>query len=150
MRLFLFIFCILILPTKSFADEVKGFKSSVVTSSGSNFAKEEVILQNDDGRRCFSVLNKAPYTIHGSFYTNFYMTSSGTPGRHQSNFMLKEGQRDEFCSYGPFLGENNDRLYLVLRTLIPIFSCKFRAEGELIIFGRKKAEGGTETWASCD
>ena len=102
-----------------------------------------------DGARCFAVLNKAPYSVYGSFYTNFYMTSSGSPGRHQSNFKLGEGERGEFCSYGPFLGPNNDGLYLVLRTIIPIFSCKFRAEGELIIFGRRKAEGGTETWASC-
>lgn len=99
--------------------------------------------------RCFTVYNTAPYRVHGSFYSDYFMTQYGTKGRNQSNFRLASGQRMEHCSEGPFIGPESDLLYFVLRTLIPVFSCHIRAEGEIVISGRRKREGGTDTWASC-
>jgi hypothetical protein len=38
----------------------------------------------------------------------------------------------------------------VLRTLVPVFSCKTRIDqGEIVIKGHRKPEGGAETWAEC-
>ena len=109
---------------------------------------------------CFRVRNEAPYKVYGNFATDYYTTPEGVQARHRSNFRLDEpGSKDEeghpadqaeFCSYGPFFPER--KLEIVLRTLIPIFSCKTRIDqGELVIKGFRKEgpEGGTKTWIEC-
>jgi hypothetical protein len=55
----------------------------------------------------------------------------------------------EFCTFGPFYPER--KLELVLRTLVPIFSCKTRVDqGEIVIKGfRKEDQPGTNTYAEC-
>jgi hypothetical protein len=108
---------------------------------------------------CFRVRNEAPYKVYGSFITNYYQTEDGTNARHRSNFRLEEaGSLDpqtnepsdaaEFCTYGPFIPER--KLELVIRTLVPIFSCKTKVDqGEIVIKGYRKPQGGTETYAEC-
>ncbi len=108
---------------------------------------------------CFTVRNEAPYKVYGSFVTNYYTTEDGTSARHKSNFRLDEpnskdektgepSDRAEFCTYGPFIPER--KLELVLRTLVPIFSCKTKIDqGEIVIKGFRKPEGGTNTYAEC-
>lgn len=108
---------------------------------------------------CFILRNEAPYKVYGTFGTDYYINPEGNKARHRSNFRLDEpGSKHaeegyptdvaEFCSYGPFYPER--KLELVLRTLVPIFSCKTRIDqGEIVIKGYKKPEGGTETWAEC-
>ncbi len=96
---------------------------------------------------CFNVVNKAPYTVYGSLSTNFYTAADGKKARHRSNFRLNEQEQAQFCTYGPFF--DNQKLDLVLRTLVPVFSCKTAVTGDILIYGRRKAEGGTDTWAVC-
>ncbi len=108
---------------------------------------------------CFKVRNEAPYKVYGNFVTNYYTAEDGTVARHRSNFRLDEpGSIDEttkeptdtaeFCSYGPFLP--GKKLELVLRTLVPIFSCKTKIDqGEIVIKGYRKPECGTDTYAEC-
>lgn len=107
---------------------------------------------------CFEVRSEAPYKTYGSFRTEFFTRSDGIRARHTSNFRLEEaGARDEkghpadraeFCSFGPFL--QGRKLEFTLRTLVPIFSCKTKIDqGEIVIKGYRKPEGGTETWAEC-
>lgn len=109
---------------------------------------------------CFTVRNEAPYKVYGSFVTDYYTDpANGSQARHRSNFRLEEaGAKDpdkgypvdqaEFCSYGPFFPGR--QLELVLRTLVPVFSCKTSVElGEIVIKGERKPEGGTKTWAVC-
>jgi hypothetical protein len=108
---------------------------------------------------CFVVRNEAPYKVYGTFGTDYYVNPEGIKARHRSNFRLDEAgtkhpeegyptDRAEFCSYGPFYPDR--KLDLVLRTLVPIFSCKTRIDqGEIVIKGFRKPEGGTETWAEC-
>ncbi|MGQ0527970.1 MAG: hypothetical protein ACT4OY_08100 [Alphaproteobacteria bacterium] len=107
---------------------------------------------------CFRVRNEAPYKVYGNFITDYYTTPDGSKARHRSNFRLDEpGSKDpegnpadvsEFCSYGPFLPGR--KLELVLRTLMPIFNCQTRIDqGEIVIKGFRKPEGGTETYAQC-
>ncbi len=97
--------------------------------------------------QCFNVINKAPYTVFGSIHTNFFLRDDGIKTRHKSNFRFAAEERAEFCTYGPFY--DDQKVELVLKTLIPIFKCKTRTEGDIIIYGRRKSEGGTETWATC-
>lgn len=102
---------------------------------------------NPDGSRCFAVWNKAPYTVTGSINTNYYDTAAGTKARANRNFRLAPGEKKELCSYGPFYP--GERLELVLRTLVPLFSCYTAAQGDIMIYGQIKPEGGTKTWAEC-
>lgn len=107
---------------------------------------------------CFIVRNEAPYKVYGSFITDYYVAEDGTRARHRSNFRLDEpgsmaedgtpADRAEFCSFGPFLPDR--KLELVIRTLVPIFDCKTRIDqGEIVIKGYRKPEGGTNTYAEC-
>lgn len=108
---------------------------------------------------CFVLHNEAPYNVYGSFSTNYYMREDGIRARHRSNFKLEKAgsineksgypnDRAEFCSYGPFWPGR--KLELTLRTLVPIFSCQTRIDqGEIIIQGVFKPEGGTDTKALC-
>lgn len=108
---------------------------------------------------CFNVINEAPYSVTGSFVTDYYTRPDGVRARHRSNFRLEEYgathetegypvDRAEFCTFGPFYP--NRKLEMVIRTLIPIFSCLTRVDqGDIIIQGKRKPEGGTDTKAVC-
>lgn len=98
---------------------------------------------------CFSIRNGTSYTVFGSIVTEYYMTDKGIPGRDRNNFRLDAGEIKEHCSNGPFYGENGDELELVLRTVIPIFSCRFPAYGEILIYSEKNKDGSTKTLAAC-
>lgn len=97
--------------------------------------------------RCFNVINKAPYSVYGSINTNFFIRDDGIKTRHKSNFRLKPEAYAQFCTSGPFY--DGEKLELVLRTLVPIFHCKTAVYGDILIKGKRKPEGGTETWAEC-
>jgi hypothetical protein len=108
---------------------------------------------------CFSVRNEADYLILGHFATEQFTNPEGIKARHRSNFRLNAAgsqdpetgealDRAEFCSYGPFF--EGRKLEIVLRTLFPVFDCKTKIDqGEIVIKGRHKPEGGVETWAEC-
>jgi len=96
---------------------------------------------------CFNIVSRAPFTVFGTLVSNIYTTDDGSKARHRSNFRLEEGQATQFCTYGPFYAGR--KLELVLRTLIPVFSCKTALYKDIEISGRRKPEGGTEVWATC-
>lgn len=100
-----------------------------------------------DTAECFNVINKAPYTVFGSIHTNYFVRGDGIKTRHKSNFRLESQNAAEFCTFGPFY--EGHKVELVLRTLVPIFSCKTGVNGDIVIYGRRKSEGGTETYAVC-
>lgn len=111
---------------------------------------------------CFTLINSAEHKVYGSFRTDLYTRPDGIQARHTSNFRLEpmdtlheeEGypiDRAEFCSYGPFY--EGRKIELVLRTLVPIFSCKTNIEsGPIIIKSLPKTDdamGGYDVWAEC-
>lgn len=108
---------------------------------------------------CFAVRNEAPYKVYGNFATTEFTRPDGVKTRHRSNFRLDEKgavdpktgealDRAEFCSYGPFFPGR--KLELVLRTLFPVFNCITKIDqGELVISGYRKPEGGAVTTAKC-
>jgi hypothetical protein len=106
--------------------------------------------ENSSGAKCFKLINEAPYTVLGSFYTNYYVQKSGEAGRSQSNFRLKPKEISEFCSYGPFYGEEENRLHVVLRSLIPIFECYVRIDKDVVVHGMYNKDKKSHTWISCD
>lgn len=108
---------------------------------------------------CFTIRNEAPYKIYGELRTNYFTAPDGTEARHSGTFNLEKAgtlheeegypmDRREFCSQGPFYPGR--QLELIIRTLIPVFSCKTNIEiGEIVIQGKRLKEGGTKTWATC-
>lgn len=96
---------------------------------------------------CFNIINQAPYGVYGTVSTDYYTTPDGEKKRYVSNFNLKAGEHVNFCASGPFF--EGRKVDLVLRTIIPIFSCKTGVTGDVFIKGRRNAEGRAETWAEC-
>lgn len=105
------------------------------------------------------MVNEAPYKVYGTFITDYFTNENGYQARHTSNFRLEEAgavhedegyplDRAEFCTFGPFLPGH--KILMVIRTLVPVFECKTRIDqGPIVITGRRKPEGGTETTAAC-
>jgi hypothetical protein len=108
---------------------------------------------------CFKLRNTAEFSIWGSFVTDYFTRDDGIRAKHRSNFRLEAaGSKDpdkgfptdeaEFCSYGPFY--EGRKLELVLRTIVPVFTCKTSIEaGEIVLRGERKEEGGVKMWAEC-
>ncbi len=122
-----------------------------------NIARAQEILNEPV---CFTVRNTANHKVYGNFVTDYYTAEDGTQARHRSNFRLDEAvakdpekgfplDAAEFCSYGPFF--EGRQLELVIRTLIPVFSCKTSVEkGEIIIKSeRLPDDSGNKIWAEC-
>ena len=97
--------------------------------------------------QCFRVVNQAPYTITGSLYTNYYVNKNRQRARHTSNFRLEKGKSQPFCTYGPFY--EGQKLDFVLRTMVPIFSCRTKVNGDIYVMGKELEGGGTKSWAAC-
>lgn len=96
---------------------------------------------------CSRIVNDAPYLVFGEVATQQFIRPDGIKTRHRSTFRLESGSFNEFCTTGPFYeGRTVD---FVIRTLIPIFSCRTGVGGDIVIHGRLKPEGGAETWADC-
>ncbi len=96
---------------------------------------------------CARIVNEAPYTVFGSVRTDYFPRPDGIMTRHESHFRLKPDTFNEFCASGPFYeGRTVD---FVIRTLIPVFSCKTGLGGDIVIHGKIKPGGGTESWADC-
>lgn len=132
-------FC-LVLPNVAGAQGVKSDNSQLLTAP--------IMLDppNPDGSRCFNIMNTAPYTVTGSMVTALYPTADGTQARQRLNFRLSPKQSHRYCSFGPFYP--GERLELVLRTMMPIFSCYTVAQGDIIIKGETN-KGVSKTWAIC-
>ena len=96
---------------------------------------------------CFNVINQAPYTVTGTVMTETFTDDKGRTSRHRVNFRLEPAQTTNICAAGPFFAER--RLELTIRTLIPVFSCKTKIDQDIVIQGRRKPEGGTETFVNC-
>ncbi|QQG36270.1 MAG: hypothetical protein HYS17_00305 [Micavibrio aeruginosavorus] len=96
---------------------------------------------------CFRVINDAPYMLMGSLYTNYYTDKERRKARHTSNFRLEPGQSQPYCSYGPFY--EGQKLDLVLRSLVPLFSCRTAVHSDIHLKGEILESGGTRSWATC-
>lgn len=96
---------------------------------------------------CFNIVNKADWYVTGSIETKPHQQADGETLHHRSNFRLAPDESTGACTTGPFY--DGYRVLLTLRTLIPIFECYTVAQGEIIINGKKNADGSTTTEAIC-
>lgn len=97
--------------------------------------------------QCFRLINRAPYMVMGALYTNYYVDDKRQRARHTSNFRLEPGQSQPYCSYGPFYPGR--KLDLVIRSFVPVFSCRTKIDADIEIMGEMKPGGGSKTWAVC-
>ena len=74
--------------------------------------------------------------------------------RHRSEFRLEPGETTQACTVGPFYADY--RVAFVVKTFIPLFSCKTKVNEDIIIkrqrIGRdtyKTNERGETIWAEC-
>lgn len=96
---------------------------------------------------CFRIVNRAPYTVIGAINGNYDTLPSGQKVRRNRNFRLFTGESTEMCTTGPYY--EGGRVELVIRSLVPLFSCFTLPTGEIPIYGQRLPEGGTRTWAEC-
>ena len=136
-----------VLLVLAFPLNAKAQEPAISAAAASPSADAEPDGEIVDKLICFNVVNKAPYTVTGTFSTDIYKTPEGIEAHHRANFRLEKEQKTNFCTEGPFYAGR--KLDLVLRSLIPLFSCRTAITGDIIIYGRRKEEGGTDTWAAC-
>jgi hypothetical protein len=135
---------ILMIPALSRAQDIPDITPPVPNApSAEGSAEGEVTAEPI----CFNVINRATYNVYGTVMTNIYTTPDGTEAHHRSNFRLGPSEKTNFCTSGPFF--EGRKIDLTLRTLVPIFSCKTAIDRDIIIYGREKPTGGTQTWADC-
>lgn len=126
--------------------------SSQAQNSGLDIVKDPI---------CFRIVNEAEYSVRGSISTAKFMHPRGEEASHRSNFRLepkgskhrdtlKPTDREEFCSYGPFLP--NKSLRFTLRSLFPVHECISRVDigRDIVIKGQRRADdSGVMTWTEC-
>ncbi len=95
---------------------------------------------------CAFLVNESGRTVSGSISTDRQRTNSGDMASFRENFTLKDGDKKEICSTGPFF--EGQRLELQLGSFVPLFSCKTRIDADVTI--RSIEENGVNNlWASC-
>lgn len=95
---------------------------------------------------CAFLVNDSGRTVSGSIATDRQMANSGDMASFKENFSLKDGDKKEICSTGPFF--EGGRLELTLGSMIPLFSCRTRLDADITI--RSIEENGVSNlWASC-
>ncbi|MFA7276352.1 MAG: hypothetical protein WC043_06075 [Pseudobdellovibrionaceae bacterium] len=97
-------------------------------------------------KECATLRNAAPQIIMGVIRTAPFKFK-GKIERHEANFSLNEGESVEICSTGPFY--EGYKVDLTIRTLIPLFSCKTRLSGEIVLRRKEDENGNKLLYADC-
>lgn len=87
-------------------------------------------------RQCGMLVNDTDRSVSGTISTNYDENDKGEKFRHQANFTLKPKEKWPFCTTGPYF--DGEKVQLDLRSLIPLFTCLTRAEGEILIRTRRE------------
>lgn len=96
---------------------------------------------------CVQIVNDADYLVIGSLESKPYESPEGEFTHYKSNFRLDPGKATKACSTGPFYPDY--RLRLVIRSLVPVFTCLTHMNGTVHIEGEHLPEGGVKTSARC-
>lgn len=96
---------------------------------------------------CGVLINRSDQSIMGTLTTAPQTLPGGDIARHRDNFKLAAGARKEFCASGPFF--EGQRLELILRTLIPLFSCKTKIDKDIYLDSKTDENGLRKVSATC-
>ena len=97
-------------------------------------------------RHCGTLVNDTDRSVSGSITTNYDENDKGEKFRHQANFTLKPKETWPFCTTGPYY--DGEKVQLDLRSLIPLFTCLTKAEGEILIRTRTENDA-VKPYALC-
>lgn len=121
--LLLGLICVLTTPNLAYAGEVTPFEE------------------------CANLRNMTDQTIMGVVRTAPFKATTGNVQRHEGSFRLEPDEMATICSKGPFY--DGYRVELVIRTIIPLFTCKTRLSGEIYLRKTESKEGITKLYAEC-
>lgn len=121
MRSFVFLLAVMLTTSPCFAGEVTPF------------------------RECATLRNAANQEVLGVIKTEQFKYK-GQMVRHEGVFDLLDGEKAEICSTGPFFP--GYKVELTIRTIMPLFTCKTRLSGEIVI-RRKEVDGINVLYADC-
>lgn len=96
---------------------------------------------------CSAIINRSGQTIMGTLSTASQRLADGTNARQTNNFKLLSMEKKEFCTTGPFY--EGRRIEIVLRTLVPLFNCKTKADREIFLDAKPNEDGVTKLSATC-
>jgi len=98
-------------------------------------------------RECATLRNMSDQTIMGAVRTAPFKIAGGKVKRHEGVFRLEADETVEVCSTGPFY--DGYKVELILRTIIPLFSCKTRLSGDITLRKKESENGTTKLYAEC-
>lgn len=96
-------------------------------------------------KECATLRNAANQEVMGVIRTESFKYK-GQIVRHEGRFDLQDGETVEICSTGPFYP--NYKVELTIKTIMPLFTCKTRLSGEIVLRRRIK-DGITDLYADC-
>ncbi len=98
-------------------------------------------------QECATIRNAVGHQVMGVVRTaGFKNSRTGQVSFHEGPFVLQDDETVEICSKGPFYP--GYKVELTLRTIMPLFTCKTRLSGEIVL--RQKTEKGIKfLYADC-
>lgn len=100
-----------------------------------------------DTPQCVSVHNGTDHEVLGHVETDEYRDDTGNLSWHRSNFRLQANETEQACSTGPFFP--GQQLRVVLKTIIPLYTCRTPTNTTVNITERDGPGGITELVADC-
>lgn len=97
--------------------------------------------------QCAVVRNATDYSLFGVVRTAYGTASDGKQSRHESTFRLKAGEKLDVCASGPFFP--GYQVELIVKTMIPVFSCKTRLKGLIEIKSERTKDDKNRIYATC-
>ncbi len=96
---------------------------------------------------CATLRNMSDQSIMGVVRTAPFKTTTGDPKRHEATFRLEADETAQICSKGPFY--EGYKVELMIRTIIPLFTCKTRLSGDIMLRKKQNDDGTTKLYADC-
>lgn len=135
MRLCVLLFAFLIFPVTAFAQPTM---PSVTEGMAGEIISEPI---------CTDLINRSDQLIMGTILTAPQTLESGDSVRHRRNFKLEAGTKEQICAAGPFY--EGRRIELVIRTLIPLFTCRTTLTQEIYLDATPGEGGMKKLSATC-
>ncbi len=98
-------------------------------------------------RECATLRNMSDQSMMGVIRTAPFKTTTGSVQRHEGAFRLEPDETAEVCSTGPFY--EGYKVELIIRTIIPLFTCKTRLSGDIYLRKTETKDGITKLYAEC-
>lgn len=96
---------------------------------------------------CLTLYNSLDYEVLGHVETAEYHDAKGKLSWHRSNFRLNPEQQQKVCATGPFF--DGYKLRVVLKTVMPLYSCLTTMDRILTISKKNDENGITLPVADC-